>query len=101
MHLTVCILNRCYALSNQLYHIMWITEFLGEFGRVYKGSWMQKSADGNKLSQSQLVAVKTIKGVLLLYCHHVCTPYLFCSPFYHYSYLPGLKISAQNYLSHS
>jgi len=37
---------------------------LGEFGHVYKGLWMQKTADGNKILQSQLVAVKTIKGMI-------------------------------------
>lgn len=36
---------------------------LGEFGRVYKGTWIYKNASGNTISET--VAVKTVKGTQL------------------------------------
>ena len=33
---------------------------LGEFGRVYKGTWIYKNVSGNTISE--IVAVKTVKG---------------------------------------
>ena len=33
---------------------------LGEFGQVYKGTWVHKTTDGNAVSQ--VVAIKTIKS---------------------------------------
>ena len=33
---------------------------IGEFGKVYKGTWVHKSSNGDEVSQ--IVAVKTIKG---------------------------------------
>ena len=33
----------------------------GEFGRVYKGTWVHVTTDGNTVSE--VVAVKTIKSI--------------------------------------
>ena len=36
---------------------------LGEFGKVYKGTWLQKTKNGDIVSQ--VVAVKTIKSTYI------------------------------------
>lgn len=41
--------------------------FAGEFGQVYKGTWVHKTTDGNTVSQ--VVAVKTIKSITLCHTH--------------------------------
>ena len=42
--------------------------FVGEFGRVYKGLWMWKKMNNeNEVLQSQIVAVKTIKGTTITF----------------------------------
>ena len=42
---------------------------LGEFGRVYKGTWIYKNASG--IVMSEIVAVKTVKGMYV--CNRVVT----------------------------
>ena len=60
-----------------LIHIVYLIQFCnyvcavyaatGEFGRVYKGTWVHVTTDGNTVSE--VVAVKTIKSIYLIHDH--------------------------------
>ena len=47
---------------------------LGEFGRVYKGTWIYKNASG--IVMSEIVAVKTVKGTYVCNSCNMGTSYL-------------------------
>ena len=46
--------------SSSYAHIMYTA--IGEFGQVFKGTWVRMTSDGNTVSE--VVAIKTIKSML-------------------------------------